>query len=846
MVSMLLATGLIAETKLTEKLKVIKEEDNKYLIEFSVSGKTDVAVAIINEKQIIVRHLAGGVIGNNIKSPAPLSAGLKQSLTWNYLDDFGKVLPTAKYSVRLTVGTKVIHDRFIGGSPYIFGSINSMAVDETGNLYLMAYRGGANQNMDMLRVFTPNGKYQNTLIPFDANLKPNQLKSVALWNEKRKSHMPINRRSQLPEFYPWGAGAKIISASKKAGIVLIKRNSIFKMDSDGGNVTGPFPLWKKSAKLKNPKWNIPQLAVSPDGKYLYIANVAGTKYNPKGKNDIDPNWPQGRVYRKDLTKGNVNPTPFYDLVLPDFNVTKYWLPDAWNKRTAAYALTIDKKGHIYIGDLVNQAIVEVDPNGKLVSSSPVPWPERIHVDDATGDYFAISRTKKPLDGYVSKVLYRISGRDKESKITSTLSLKKWKGLGVSSTLAVNKDKPVLWLAGAKHFLCIGMKDNNFEILDTDFKKDTDAQQDWNRITTDYERNEVYVSNGTNLIYRYDGTTGNGGLLKKDKKTFHGVDVAVAYDGSLYFRTGKSYSGPLGRYSHDLNPIPFASGTNILHKKIYSRYGVGNCEKGLGVGPKGESYINYMYGWNKYFIAGFNADGTKMKGKYLKGQIDKPKPKKKGDITVGTGSAIIGPIPAACGGVKVDLQGNIYVGLRLVPEEYKAITGYEKNIAFNTWTGCIAKFSSDGGTYLNKKQPPTSNKGIKVKGGGKLEGALKLYPGVAPFSGGGYGSGGSSCVCRIPRFDIDRYGRIVYTNGVTNSVVIVDNEGNLITEFGSYGNLDAQNSPDKSAEFDKNYIPMAWPIGAGFTQNHVYVMDAYNKRIVKTSYEYEINETVVLK
>lgn len=215
---------LLAEIKLTEKLKITKDGDKKFNIEFTVSGKTDVSVSIINDKLKIVRHIAGGVIGNGIKSPSPLKSGLKQNLTWDYSDDFGKQLPAGKYKVRLTVGTKVIHDRFIGGSPYIFGSIHSMAVDEEGDLYLMSYRGGHNQNMDTLRVFTSNGKYKKTLIPFDSNLKPEKLKKVANWNEARKTYMPINRRSQLPEFYPWGAGAKIVSASKKAGIVLAQQS----------------------------------------------------------------------------------------------------------------------------------------------------------------------------------------------------------------------------------------------------------------------------------------------------------------------------------------------------------------------------------------------------------------------------------------------------------------------------------------------------------------------------------------------------------------------------------------------------------------------------------------------
>jgi len=40
----------------------------------------------------------------------------------------------------------------------------------------------------------------------------------------------------------------------------------------------------------------------------------------------------------------------------------------------------------------------------------------------------------------------------------------------------------------------------------------------------------------------------------------------------------------------------------------------------------------------------------------------------------------------------------------------------------------------------------------------IEGGLAMYPGVAPFSGGGYGGNSSCCVCRVSRFDLDSYGR----------------------------------------------------------------------------------------
>ena len=117
---------------------------------------------------------------------------------------------------------------------------------------------------------------------------------------------------------------------------------------------------------------------------------------------------------------------------------------------------------------------------------------------------------------------------------------------------------------------------------------------------------------------------------------------------------------VGDFDRDLKPAPFPSGSHILSSYIYSRYGVGNCEKGLGVGPNGQTYINFMYGWNKYFIAGFGGDGKPLAGNYLKGKI--PAKTEGGNKQAeGLDSAVIGPVPASCGGIRVDLDARDILG-----------------------------------------------------------------------------------------------------------------------------------------------------------------------------------------
>ncbi len=379
------------------------------------------------------------------------------------------------------------------------------------------------------------------------------------------------------------------------------------------------------------------------------------------------------------------------------------------------------------------------------------------------------------------------------------------------------------------------------------------QLDWARLMVDGQRDEVYANNGTSLTYRYDGKTGEGGLMRAGGKTFYCVDLSVGYDGLLYARTGESFAGPLGRYTRDLTPAPFATGSHVLYE-IYNRMGIGFSDKGVGAGPKGECYNCYMYGWNQYFVAGFDGEGRAMQGKYLQGKMKKPEansPLAKWPEERLVNSAVVGPVPAECGGVCVDLAGNIYIGMRVVPKDYVAPAGMEKDAAYGAWTGSIVRFGPGGGAVIGavKGDDPTDVGGdrIECKGGKVLVGATAVYPGVGPFSGGGFGGNPSSCVCRVSRFGIDGFGRLVYANAVTCSATLIDNAGNKIVEFGGYGNFDSQYANGEAkAAVGTPEIPLAWPTGAGISEKAIYVLDTYNKRVVRAEMRWGAEEVVEVK
>ncbi|MCX7590299.1 MAG: hypothetical protein N2255_01590, partial [Kiritimatiellae bacterium] len=181
--------------------------------------------------------------------------------------------------------------------------------------------------------------------------------------------------------------------------------------------------------------------------------------------------------------------------------------------------------------------------------------------------------------------------------------------------------------------------------------------DWNRFAVDYERDEVYVSDGVQSIYRFAGDKWEPELLKAGGKQFWAADLAVGYDGLLYIRRcvygtpGVSdFSGPLERYTRDLAPAPYSSGTHVLSKYIYGRYGVAYADRGIGVAPDGTTYISFMYEWVKYCVAGFGPDGKPLKGRYLEGLVGN-RGNEKGQYPPELTSAIIGPIIGANGGLR---------------------------------------------------------------------------------------------------------------------------------------------------------------------------------------------------
>lgn len=575
-------------------------------------------------------------------------------------------------------------------------------------------------------------------------------------------------------------------------------------------------MWPEQAKIACPTWLDIQVALTPDGKTAYYSNVAGIPYDGKKPGDIDPKWPQGRVYRHDLTKPDSVPTPFFDLEQPDFAKEPYWMPSAWDKKSAAAGIDTDARGNVLVCDLVNHAVVEISPEGKRLSSTKVEWPDKVLVSRKTGDLYVLSR-KISRGAVLPATLRKITGRGDQAKVAGEIKLAGTIGGGF--TLDESGQVPVLWLAGqAKEDdrdagKVLRVEDQAGKLVVTGDKflnRDANAITFVGYMDVDREAELVYVTRSGGTVWRYHGETGAGGPI--DIKA---VDLAVGPNGTIYtWGTTGGYDGPVARFTRDLKPAPLPGTGKHTFGHVYGRAGRGSSVCGMDVGRDGKVYATF--GTNDCHVRVYDAEGA---------LVEFPRKAKveggKGDVP----AAIAGVIGYG-GSLRVDSAGNMYLLQAGVPANYPVPPGYEKDEAFRSAIGTIYKLPPAGGEVKTKDWT--------VK---EVVGAVAQYPGCGPVS---RWRAVGACACTKPRFDVDGFGRLYIPNGITFSVSVRDNADNEIVRFGGYGNYDCQGPASKEPA---PAIPLGWPVTAGASDKFIYVGDCLNHRVIRVDKQFAAQATV---
>lgn len=805
----------------------VTAQGDQRTVTFTLSRSSDVEVAVLDARGKVVRHLAAGVLGGKNAPPPPLQPGLAQKLTWDGKDDAGDAVKGGPFSVRVRVGTQVVLGKFLGGSPHTGqivtmpyrAPVNGIVTDERGQLYvLMMSAVGSHGNSGMwpwhLRQFDAQGKYLQTILPYPPSTKPENAHGFRLLDTPER-FTPALFTSLYPVFSVLGNEVVPRLVAGQMVFVHTESRTLSFFALDGSNRIKSVKMWPAEAKLNCPTWLDIQVAFSPDGKFAYYSNVAGTPYDGKNPAQIDPKWPQGRLYRHDLTKEGATPEVFFDVALPDFATTRYWMPSAWDKKTALAGVDVDEKGNVFVCDLVNHQVVEIGPDGKQRSATKVEWPDRVLVSRKTSDIYVITR-KISRGATPPGKLLKINGRGDKAKVVAEMALPGT--VGGAYNLDERGPKAVLWLGGAvgETSKLLRIEDGGAEFAVT---QDTLLNPDANNIDfvgymdVDPEAELVYVTGSRKAIWRYHGETGAGGLLP-----IQAVDVAVGPQGDLYTWGTGGWEGPIARYGRDLKPKPLAATGKHTFGHVSGRAGRGQSVCGLDVDRQGRVYATF--GSNDCHVRVYDEKGE---------LVDFPQ-KQRSFLELGKTE-----VPAAItgatgygGSVRVDLAGNIYLLQQGVAKGTPVAPGHEKDEAYKSALGTVYKFPKTGG------EVKAVNHTVK-----EVVGATATYANCGPIS---RWNAVGSCACTRPRFEVDGFGRLYLPNALTFSVSVRDNADNEILQVGAYANYDCQG---KGSKEPTPAIPLGWPVCVGASDRYIYVGDALNHRVVRLDKKYQQEVTVTV-
>jgi len=795
-------------------------------IRFRLAVPADVEVAVLDAGGKVVRHLAAGVLGGEEAPPNPLRPGLAQDLSWDHKDDLGRPARGGPFRIRVRSGMSVEFGRIIGASPYTGNvtdtpyraPLNGIAVDERGDLYVKLMSSiGSHGNSGLwpwhVRKIEKSGTYVRTILPYPPSTDPAKASGFTLLDTGDAAFTPANQNSLYPVFYVFGD--EILPRVVAGELVFVNSRSrelsFFKLD--GSNALRTVPMWPADAKLNCPVWLNIQVAISADGKYAYYSNVAGTAYDGKTPSDIDSRWPQGRIYRHDLTRRGSEPRRFFDLDLPDFEKEKYWMPSAWDKKTAAAGIDVDARGNVLVCDLVRQEVVEISPEGKKLSSTPVPWPDKVLAARKSGTIYVISR--RVSRGYLQPAeVIEVNGRGAEARIAARLQLPG--SVGGAFAIDETSAPPVLWLAGGGDMIRVEDRGNELRVTRSDLlNRDANAIGFVGYMDVDPEADLVYVTGSNGTIWRYDGETGAGGPL-----AIRAVDMAVGPGGMVYtWGIQGSYHGPIARYTREMEPAPLETSGKHTYGKLSGRAGRGSSVCGMDVDLRGRVYV--ADGSNVCHVRAYDADGKPVPSPYTAKTEDPEGP--------AAFPAIVDFVSGYGGSIRLDPAGNLYLLQYGLPKGYAIPKGYDGDEAYLHAVGTILKFGPQGA----KRGKPLDEGG---HGGDPLafEGTLDLYPGCGPISS--WRCDGA-CACTKPRFDVDRHSRLYIPNAITFSVSVRDNAGNEILSFGRYGNFDCQGPSSAEPRPD---IPLGWPVTAGASDAHIYVGDCLNHRVVRVDLRFALD------
>jgi len=816
---------------------------DKVKIGFAAAAPTDCEVAVLDARGAVVRHLVAGMLGE--KPPSPLKPGLAQELEWDGRDDAGKPAAGGPFKVRVALGLRPRLHKVIGWSGQELGGIDGMTVGPDGAVYLIHSAGlYAHRTTWLISAFDKDGKYLRQVYPGPANLPAEKRQGWPRVKLDDGSEVPVICHLLPRTTYPGAVfGDRMFPLVTGNGrLVLLSASgggNIKHVDLRGGRrllilgTDGSVPADFLGPEICPQVGGFGHIALSPDGKLVYAAGLVDTGAKGKGPVNVvyrvalDGSEPSKALIGKPYEKG-AGPAGLSD----------------------PQGLAVDRDGNLYVSDYDHDRVAIFKPDGSYLDELKVECPDTVHVSRKTGAVYVVQLKKRgkpftdghwytPAHNWWVRRIAKFGGlKDKTEKAAWENTLKSTYGGGGYLALDESGAEPVLWATGLAYgggpILKLADRGGKLEPLGEPLKEAAKGEKgralafigDVSALGDKVLAQHPTFGNHNNASLAYSAETGEylGTYTPKNQagkaenlwNLIYG-EVVVGNDDRMYYHAG----GNLRRYDREGKWVPFESAGKGFLEGIFHGH---TREAGFFINRAGTIWIPYAQG--DRLLEDMKVKIIGADGKVLQ------------DCAVHVQGARLG-------GIAADRAGNIYLGAQAVPKDEripKPFAGklpadgpaHHPSLEYKQYA-MIYKFPPEGGAILKDDQGPFTAIAQYARTSVSVKNALWMK------RLGYIGSHGDElgCHCETTRFDLDGYDRLFAPDLFRFRVCVFDSEGNQITSFGAWGNMDSRGPGSPVPEPE---IPFGWPLSVDCAGGRVYVADLVNRRVVAVKFEHAAEES----
>ncbi|MFH1762190.1 MAG: FlgD immunoglobulin-like domain containing protein [bacterium] len=832
--------------------------DSRVGIDFTVSEYADVAVEIVDVNQKMVRHLGAGMLGVNAPTPFTASS-LTQHLEWDWKDDKGNVVGKSEnYLVYVKGGLKPQFASIMAWNGQWLGTIKGMAVDSQGNLYVTMWSLPIIHRVEVHTIiFDRDGNYIKTFLPFPAGIDTSKMRGIKYIELEPGTPTPMlstpYNHCPVPKL---GVDIHKPLITKEGDFLFPNGNmhwvkedaeinheitylSVIGNDGSIGEdymekkIAGPEPPYQgSSADRVFPRVF---LGMSPDERYVYASGITAS-YSPPTIH-TSGQWSSLKrvdhvVYRLDRNNNQA----------AEVFIGQKWTPGSGsNSLNNPLGIDVDANGDIIVCDFNNDRIVVYNSSGTFINSINIADPVQVAIHPASGKLYVYCAEILPdsinyYNALVKQRLVRLAGKNnavKELEMVFDSVARFTKGV---MTLDKNSNPPIIWLGGVDNVPRSSFESGPkswenqvFKIEDrgSELKnlgnviaaKNPDSRIGATHqfVDVDPENEEVWIDDKV-----FDGNTGQlkRTLIFSNEPSWQQTigsawEIKIESPTSVILRQAGYRGEKIGRFNRtDGKPVNFSGiGTHIITGAGLYPGESGDRQRGITLDKNGDIYVLHhgedLSRWNS-FLSVMAPDGTKKSDKLIH-------------------------IESVVGGVAVDNSGDIYLGSHLKTYGKKTPSFFEDFFTKNNLpdayteytkaTGSMLKFSPSGGSILKD----ASSQDYHGRNSETFKASGVTWSDFSYTSQqGGY------CKCESPRHGLDGHDRLFMPDPLRYSVVIKDKNGNNITRFGDYGNMDSRGP---ASAIPQPAIPFSYPLAVAVTNKAAYVNDYYNHRIVRVNLNY---------